>query len=220
MTPAPNLDVNEALFRAAMHFTAKGDEAAASPARTGVRIERSGTRGVYIVAMSRIGAIFLHDPIGSIQEDATIRMPRAFFDGAKRASIEVGQSAKGARLCVKHGMASLNPGGDYFQRAEAIEDHAFPDWREALPGGASKLFAPPVEPESTERADTALRILWNAGLCAKVQHFRSDDGAFEITHFGDVGFVLLDAVDTGVSPLPWRFPLWLSKADQQIEAAS
>lgn len=221
MQAAPNLNVNVDLYRAALHFVAKGDEATVRPATAGVHIMRSGSGGVSLIAMSHAGIILLRDPHGEIERDATIHLRRSFFDAARRASSEIGLSAAQARLDVCFGMARIQPGAGLHHPTEEITAFPFPDWRAHIPRAVARRAPPPVAPAGTEIADNAIAILANARLLATVQHLGAEDGSCEIVHFGPAGFALLPAAnDDDVEPMPWRAPIWLIGAHEPEAAAS
>lgn len=202
---SPALSVRAALYRAAMHAMPKGDAAEACPHLAGVRIERVAAGGVNLVATDQTDLlIWLRDPDGFIGVDATVQIPRAFFDAARRGQRENGIAADDVRLEVSNGQARLNPGLSVLWPAEET-GLPYIDWRPCLPAKAIKRPAPPVSPDALVRATAATEILARAGLISQLTFEPSEHGEVVVVNWGSVGFALMSAVE-GAQPLPWRMP--------------
>lgn len=204
---SPALSVRAALYRAAMHAMPTGSAAEVCPHLAGVRIESVAAGGVNIVATDQTDLlIWLRDAEGFIGCDATVQIPKAFFDAARRGQREVGVNRDQARLEVSLGQAKLTPGAGVSWPADET-GLPYIDWREGLPQRAARRAAPPMAPDVLDRVNAATQILFGAGIIRDFTFEPSEDRGVTVVNWGrNVGFALVSAA-TEAEPLPWCAPL-------------
>lgn len=218
-----SLSVRADLFRAALHFAAKGMESKETPELAGVRIERSAAGGVIVIGASEAGLIALRDPDGIASSDETVLLGTSFFDAARRAQREasIAPTASAlARLEIENGFACLNPGASW--QSVILSTLPYPDWRKTIPNKAAHSRpAPAITPPALECLQGAAAILSRGAPPALTGLFiaAADDSPDAIASFNawPLGFAVLETIEQEARALPWRMPMWMI-AEQRPEA--
>lgn len=217
-----SLSVRADLFRAALHFTAKGEEARETPQLAGVRIERCMAGGVIVVGFSRNGLIALRDPDGIASQDETVLLGGSFFDAARRAQREANMDASRARLEIENNLARLDPGATW--QSVACSSLIYPNWRAVVPKRAAHARPSPITPAALECLHGAATIL-SRGLPPAVTGIflaSADEMPMAVASFDawPIGFALLDTIEEEARAMPWRMPIWMIPEERPEARAS
>ncbi len=220
-----SLSVRAELFRAALHFVAKGAEAKETPDLAGVRVERCLAGGVVVVGFSRNGLLALRDPDGVASSDETVMLGTSFFDAARRAQHQAKISPvemSNAKLEIENNLARLNPGETW--QSVVCSQIPYPNWREVVPKRAAHARPSPITPAALECLNGAAGIL-SRGLPPAITGIflaAADEVPMAVASFDawPLGFALLDTIEETARALPWRMPVWMIPEERPEARAS